>query len=203
MQNIYSGITGASGNSVGLSFEFSGEADATLILANAGAWINKNPLFGPLTFGMEAFWLTPRVFINNIKAQAPGQGALNFAGSVGAHEISHRLLRSGDLLYDSNNLNIMMYNNLPNEAMAYATDQLNSAAWQFTTQQIDDLFAKCKSRRGGGGGGGGVGGGSGHIGYLPIYGLIPYGEGGYGAYAHNLQYGIVGLMPIWVGPRRK
>jgi RHS repeat-associated protein len=167
INQIYGAVASPSGDTVGVKFNFSGKADATLTATNASWFTNllwkRSGKLGPL--GSEGgLWGPPKIYMNNLPTGFPAADTAMQAGGVGAHELAHLLLGSPDLPYDASNPNLLMFYTAPEEAQFGALVHPESALWKLTSDQVSTLFRKCSkahptnnpaSSGGHGGGGGG------------------------------------------------
>ena len=169
VNNIFGATTGTNGESVGVNFVSGGSSDASLtFFSNASPVMNlalRNP------YGAQSWYLSPRVYVNNIPDGARTADVLE---GVGAHELGHEFTGFGDLPYSTQNTNILMFDNAPayssqspSQAGAFANS--NSPLWKFTPQQVSTLYKKCAQLHpnGGGGSGGADGFGGGLMFFQP------------------------------------
>jgi RHS repeat-associated protein len=144
------------GDSVGINFTFTGQADSSLTVFSNASWFTKFVFNNPM--GAEGgAWGAPTVYWSNTQAYNP-YGTAVLAGSIGAHELAHALLGVGDLPYNASNPNMMMYDSASATAQGSANSDPNSPLWQFTPSQVATLLGKCAKAHFGhpGGGAGGA-----------------------------------------------
>jgi hypothetical protein len=157
IQQLYSSATGSNGDSVAVSFGSQGSPNATLTVENSSWWLPQS------VFGTQGrLFGSPSVYWDNVSAYNP-VNPTSFAGSVGAHELAHQFLAtfdwwgSSDEAYNAKNPNMMMFDSAPAQAEEAAIINPDSALWQFTPDQVEAIYKKCKKyNRGGGGGNGGA-----------------------------------------------
>jgi hypothetical protein len=126
------------GADIGVNFVSSGAADYTLNFANA------NP--GNTDWGIQKSFLflqfSPNVFVNNISNGFKGYPSSTInqvIGTVGAHELVHRITGIKDLPYKSNNPNDLMSSNKnPNGGSLYLNNE-----FRLTANELQQLSEEC------------------------------------------------------------
>ncbi len=125
---------------VGVNFVTSGSADYSLNVVNASS---TNYNLGQQTSFI--FQGTPAVYPNNVANNFTGQSQNiinNIIGTVGAHELVHRITGIGDLPYDQNSpTDLMSYDDSPNKYSVLANNEL-----QLTKNEGQKLADKCQKK---------------------------------------------------------
>lgn len=143
INQIFSATPSPSGDTVGINFVSSGQADTSLTITNA-SWFTNMVLGSP--YGVQGgFWGAPKVYANNLPSSFPTSDTANQMGGVGAHELAHVWL-GGDLPYNTTDPNLMMFDTAPPEAQLGALINTNSALWKVTANQVADLYSKCSKK---------------------------------------------------------
>jgi hypothetical protein len=129
--------TGAA-SSVGVNFVSSGSADYTLNISNAAPGHTD---LGHQT-GIGIFQFSPVIHPNNISSSfsALDAGTQNIImGTIGAHELIHRIDNIGDLPYNPAHPNdIMSSDNNPDDY-----NKLAQNAYRLTDKEIQRLLQQC------------------------------------------------------------
>lgn len=168
---LFSATVGTNGDSVSAVLASdSSSANYTINLTNSG-WLLDT--FEPGAWGYTSILMGANVEINNIKAYPTDVPFTINAGNAATHEFGHLifggLFGSGDLNYDKNNPNTMMYDKAPGSQQIFADDNPSSPLWKFSLDQIETLYKACVKKnpsapKGGGLFGGGIGDGSAGVG---------------------------------------
>jgi RHS repeat-associated protein len=128
-------------NSVAVNFVASGPKNYTLNFVNAN---RSNSALGVQT-SFLFFQFSPNVFVNNIYKSFPGQPFStinNIIGTVGAHELIHRITGTGDLPFDPNNPTDLM--NSDNNSNAGSLFVHNG--FQLTQSELQKLLNVCQQK---------------------------------------------------------
>jgi hypothetical protein len=141
INQVFSQVKGPQGGTLGVNFRFSGQADASLSVTNAG-WITNFLLGSPMGVQGGA-WGAPKVYWNNLPSGFSGKETATMAGSVGSHELAHVWL-GGDLPYNASDVNLMMYDTAPLGAQVDALLNPNSSLWRMTRGQVGTLLTDCR-----------------------------------------------------------
>ena len=134
-------------------------------------------------YGITFSGFDPRVFIGAIDARLsnrPGFDRGTIAGTIGAHELVHKITGIGNQPYDADNPNLMMV--APDSVLL--TPGTLPEDLQLTPDQARQLFERCRDKHPltpAGAGGGGAGGTDSGLflfrmpGETPYFGLTSYG----------------------------
>jgi RHS repeat-associated protein len=128
------------GPKVGVNFVTSGNSDYALNMVDASP---KNENFGQATY-LLFLHATPAVYVNNITnafSSFSASTVSNVLGTVGTHELVHRITGIGDLPYDQNNPNDLM--SIDNMPKGQAGSLLQSGGLQLTGAELQQLLSQC------------------------------------------------------------
>jgi RHS repeat-associated protein len=181
---VLGAVASTNGDTVGALFSFTGKADYTLNIVNG----NPNGALGTQSYFLGIPFLPGPTKVNAAAIASVFTYQLGVRsqviGTIGAHELTHRIGRIGDLPPGQG---LMSLDALIAQDKAQGTyNAYNLLAspgvppgLQLTPDQVSALYDKCSKKHTGGGGGGGGGGndGGGTIIWDPIYGPGPGGEG--------------------------
>ena len=149
IQALFQASSQGQPNSVGINFNFSGNADYTLVFNNNGA-----PGGPSGTSAAPGSW--GQVFANLYPPSVYGSYTTTFLGVVGTHEMGHGLGGFDDLPYAKYGANIMTIDSNPNW-MSQSQNPVYSANFPagllFTPSQVSQLFGKCAKKHPPGGSG--------------------------------------------------
>lgn len=129
------------GPNVGVNFVSSGPADYTLNFENAGS--NHTDLGHQTSFLF--FQFSPVVHPNNISGDFQGWPTAtinNIIGTVGAHELMHRITGVGDLKFNpSEPSDLMSSDHNPDAGNLFVHN-----GFQLTSTEMQQLFDKCQQK---------------------------------------------------------